>query len=61
MPRLLEGWTVERLVATGADSVKLLLYYSTLSSAGINGAKHEFVKRVGAECAEADVLFFWNW
>jgi tagatose 1,6-diphosphate aldolase len=38
--------------------VKLLLYYSTLSSAGINEAKHEFVKRVGAECAEADVPFF---
>jgi tagatose 1,6-diphosphate aldolase len=31
MPRLLEGWTVERLVEAGADSVKLLLYDSTLS------------------------------
>jgi len=58
VPRLLEGWTVERLVEAGADSVKLLLYYSTLSSAEINVVKHEFVKRVGAECAEADVPFF---
>jgi tagatose 1,6-diphosphate aldolase len=58
MPRLLEGWTAQRLVEAGADSVKLLLYYSTLSSAGINAAKHEFVKRVGAECAESGVPFF---
>jgi len=58
MPRLLEGWTVERLVEAGADSVKLLLYYSTLSPPEINNRKHEFVKRVGAECAEADVPFF---
>ena len=58
MPRLLEGWSVERLVEAGADSVKLLLYYSTLSSPEINDRKHEFVRRVGAECAEADVPFF---
>jgi tagatose 1,6-diphosphate aldolase len=58
MPRLLQGWTVERVVEAGADSVKLLLYYSTLSYAEINNTKHAFVKRVGAECAEADVPFF---
>ena len=57
MPQLLEGWTAQRLVEAGAGSVKLLLYYSTLSSAGINEAKHEFVKPVGAECAEAEVNF----
>ena len=49
MPRLLEGWTAQRLFEVGADSVKLLLYYSTLSSVGINEAKHEFVKRLTAE------------
>jgi tagatose 1,6-diphosphate aldolase len=32
MSRLQGGWTAERLVEAGADSVKLLLYYSTLSS-----------------------------
>ena len=58
MPRLLEGWTVKRLAEAGTDSVKLLLYYATLSSAEINDVKHEFVKRVGAQCAEADVPFF---
>jgi tagatose 1,6-diphosphate aldolase len=58
VPRLLEGWTVKRLVEAGADGVKLLLYYSTLRSAEINDVKREFAKRVGAECAEADVPFF---
>jgi tagatose 1,6-diphosphate aldolase len=29
MPRLLEGWTAQQLVEAGADSVKVLLYYST--------------------------------
>jgi tagatose 1,6-diphosphate aldolase len=58
IPRLLQEWTVERLAEAGADSVKLPLYYSTLSYAEINYTKHEFVKRVGAECAEADVPFF---
>ena len=55
---MLEGWTVERVVEAGADSVKLLLYYSTLSLPEVNDRKHEFVKRVGAECAEADVPLF---
>lgn len=58
MSRLLQGWTFERLLQAGADSVKLLLYYSTLSYAEINDTKHEFVKPLGAECAEAEVPFF---
>ena len=61
MPRLLAGWKAQRLVEAGADSVKLLLYYSTPSSAGVNNARHEFVKRMGAECAAADVPFFLEW
>jgi len=58
LPRLLEGWSVQRLVREGANSVKLLLYYSTTSAAEINDAKHAFVERVGAECAAADIPFF---
>jgi tagatose 1,6-diphosphate aldolase len=58
MPRLLERWSVRRLVEAGADCVKLLLYYSTASSPEIRDRKHAFVERVGAECAAADVPFF---
>ena len=58
LPRLLEQWSVERLVEAGADCVKLLLYYSTTSAPDINERKHAFVERVGAECAARDVPFF---
>ena len=58
LPRLLDGWSVKRLIEAGANAVKLLLYYSSRSSAEINGAKYSFVEKVGAECAVADVPFF---
>lgn len=58
LPELLEHWSAARLVAAGADAVKLLLYYSTTSPAEINDQKHAFVSRIGAECAGLDVPFF---
>jgi tagatose 1,6-diphosphate aldolase len=58
MPRLLDGWSVKRLIEEGANAVKLLLYYSNRSTAEINAIKHTFVEKVGAECGAADVPFF---
>ena len=58
LPALLQHWSVQRLVAEGADSVKILLYYSSTSAREVNDEKHAFVERVGAECAAADVPFF---
>lgn len=58
LPSLLDHWSVERLAEAGADSVKLLLYYSSFSSPEVNDIKHAFVERVGAECAAADLPFF---
>jgi len=58
LPNLLAHWSVARLAEAGADSVKLLLYYSSFSSTEINDVKHAFVERVGAECAAEDVPFF---
>jgi tagatose 1,6-diphosphate aldolase len=58
LPGLLEHWSVQRLVKEGANSVKLLLYYSHSSPAEINDIKHAFVERVGAECEAADIPFF---
>jgi tagatose 1,6-diphosphate aldolase len=57
-PRLLERWSVRRLVAAGADAVKVLLYYSKTSPQETNDLKHALVERVGAECAAVDVPFF---
>jgi len=58
LPRLLDHWSVHRLVREGADSIKLLLYYSAVSEPAINDIKYAFVERIGAECAAADVPFF---
>lgn len=61
MPRLQEGWTAQRLVEAGADSVKLLLYYSTLSSAGneILCSREEAIDYYRRAAEEARVSFIY--
>lgn len=58
LPSLLDHWSVQRLVESGADCVKVLLYYANSSSPEINEVKQALVERVGAECAAADIPFF---
>lgn len=56
-PDLLEGWSVRRLKAAGADAIKLLLYYTPFDAPEVNEAKHAFVERVGDECRANDIPF----
>jgi tagatose 1,6-diphosphate aldolase len=58
LPDLLDIWSVRRLVAAGADCVKILLYYTPFDPPHVNDIKHAWVERIGAECAAADVPFF---
>ena len=58
LPDLLNDYSVRRIVAAGADCVKILLYYSPFDPAHINEMKHAWVERIGAECQAADVPFF---
>jgi tagatose 1,6-diphosphate aldolase len=58
LPDLLDGWSVGRLVAAGADAIKILLYYNPGDGPSINETKHAFIERVGAECVAHDVPFF---
>jgi len=58
LPRLLDNFTAASLRKSGADAVKVLLYYSPFSSAHVNAIKQTWVARVGRECVEADVPFF---
>jgi tagatose 1,6-diphosphate aldolase len=58
LPDLLDDYSVRRIVAAGADCVKILLYYSPSDAAPINEMKHAWVERIGAECQAADVPFF---
>jgi tagatose 1,6-diphosphate aldolase len=58
LPRLLDGFAAAGLKKSGADAVKVLLYYSPFSAAPVNAFKQKWVARVGAECRDADVPFF---
>jgi len=58
LPDLLPEWSVRRLVAAGADAIKILLYYDPDDQPEINTIKHAFIERIGAECAANDVPFF---
>ena len=58
LPDLLDIWSVRRLVAAGADCIKILLYYTPFDSPEINEIKHAWVERIGGECTASDVPFF---
>src|SRR6202161_1471663 len=58
LPDLLDIWSVRRLVAAGADCIKILLYYTAFDPPAINEQKHAWVERIGSECVGVDVPFF---
>src|SRR5581483_2829932 len=45
LPDLLDVWSVRRLKESGADCIKILLYYTPLDSEAINDHKHAWVER----------------
>jgi len=58
LPDLLDIWSVRRLMAAGADCIKILLYYTPFDPPHINDIKHAWIERIGGECTAADVPFF---
>ena len=58
LPRLLNDFTAAHLKDSGADAVKVLLYYSPFSDIMVNAHKQAWVERVGGECREAELPFF---
>ena len=58
LPDLLPEWSVRRLIAAGADVIKILLYYDPDDDPRVNTIKQAFIERVGAECRGYDVPFF---
>jgi len=58
LPDLLDIWSVRRLVAAGADCIKILLYYTPFDPTDVNEIKHAWVERIGSECTASDVPFF---
>jgi tagatose 1,6-diphosphate aldolase len=58
LPDLLPAWSVQRLVAAGANAIKVLLYYNAFDETSNNSVKQAFVERIGSECVAEDVPFF---
>ena len=58
LPSVTEGWSVLRLKEAGADSIKILLYYTPFEKTWINKQKRAWVERIGAECRANDVPLF---
>jgi tagatose 1,6-diphosphate aldolase len=58
LPDLLPEQSVRRLVETGAQAIKILLYYNPVDDKQINSIKQAYVERIGAECLALDVPFF---
>ena len=58
LPDLLDHWSVGRLKEAGADSIKILLYYTPFDKPEINDVKHAFIERIGDECRAHDIPFF---
>jgi tagatose 1,6-diphosphate aldolase len=58
LPDLLDHYSVRRIVAAGADCVKILLYYTPFDPPVVNETKHAWVERIGGECIASDVPFF---
>jgi len=58
LPDLLPHVSVKRIADWGADSVKILIYYTPFDDPGVNDIKHAFVERIGAECEFYQIPFF---
>lgn len=57
LPNLVDDYAVQDLVKEGASALKLLIYYDHKEDAKYNKIKNAFIKRVGDECKQNDILF----
>jgi tagatose 1,6-diphosphate aldolase len=58
LPDLVPEQSVRRLVESGAQAIKILLYYNPFDDARVTQVKQAYVERIGAECLALDVPFF---
>ncbi|MGH2454220.1 MAG: tagatose 1,6-diphosphate aldolase [bacterium] len=55
--RLLDGWSVAKAKRAGMNAVKLLIHYNPEASAETLAHQRQVARRVGEECARADIPF----
>lgn len=54
---LIEGWSVDKVLRSGADAAKLLLWHAPDASEETHRHQQAIVQEVGEACARADVPF----
>lgn len=57
LPNLVDEYAVQDLVKEGASALKLLVYYDHNEEEHFNNIKKAFIKRVGDECKQNDLLY----
>lgn len=57
LPNLVDNYAVQDIKAAGASALKLLIYYDHEEEKKYNTIKNAFIKRVGDECKQNDMLF----
>ncbi|MGA8944007.1 MAG: tagatose 1,6-diphosphate aldolase [Thermoactinomyces sp.] len=57
LPSLVDHYAVSDLVEKGVHALKLLVYYDPDEEEEYNSIKKTFIKRVGDECRQNDLLF----
>lgn len=57
LPNLVDDYAVQDIKRAGASALKLLVYYDHEEEEAYNTIKNAFIKRVGDECKQNDMLF----
>lgn len=57
LPNLVDFWSVQDMAKEGISAIKLLVYYDHKEEEVYNAIKKTFIKRVGDECKQNDILF----
>ncbi len=57
LPNLVDFWSVQDFVKKGVSALKLLVYFDPNEEEKYNIIKKAFIKRVGDECRQNDLLF----
>jgi tagatose 1,6-diphosphate aldolase len=58
LPSLMAGWSALRIKESGANAVKILVYYTPFEKEWVNEQKKAWVERIGAECRAVDMPLF---
>lgn len=57
LPNLVDDYAVQDLVKEGAHALKFLIYYDHKEEEQYNKIKKAYIKRIGDECKQNDLLF----